>query len=125
MSFKEDLRKLNEVDSYSLILFVLYKLRNIPEYTCISELAYILDKDNLLKLCEYFGGTTITIPTIEELEEVIQSLLIYQYMDIDKMSFDEAVQASGQKTRDIRTIRKNYNKVKEVLENYKFGNDDS
>ena len=122
MSFKEDLRKLNEVDTYSLILFVLYKLRDIPEYSCISELAYILDKDNLLKLCEYFGGTTITVP---KLEEVIQSLLIYQYIEIDKMSFEEAVQASGQKTRDIRTIRKNYNKVKEVLERYKFGNDDS
>lgn len=125
MSFKEDLRKLNEVDSYSLILFVLYKLRDIPEYSCISELAYILDKDNLLKLCEYFGGTTITVPKIEELEEVIQSLLIYQYIEIDKMSFEEAVQASGQKTRDIRTIRKNYSKVKEVLERYKFGNDES
>lgn len=125
MSFKEDLRKLNEVDTYSLILFVLYKLRDISEYSCISELAYILDKDNLLKLCEYFGGTTITVPKIEELEEVIQSLLIYQYIEIDKMSFEEAVQASGQKTRDIRTIRKNYNKVKEVLERYKFGNDDS
>lgn len=125
MNFKEDLRKLNEVDSYSLILFVLYKLRNIPEYNCISELAYILDRDNLLKLCEYFGGTTITIPKIEELEEVVQSLLIYQYIEIDKMSFEEALQATGYKTRDIRTIRKNYNKVKEVLENYKFGNNDS
>lgn len=26
------------------------------EYSSLSELAYILDKDNLLNLCEFFGG---------------------------------------------------------------------
>lgn len=123
MRVKEDLAKLNEVDSYSLILFVLYKLREVPEYAAISELAYVLDKDNLLKLCEYFGGLTIKIPTIEELEEIVHSLLLYQYVNIDNMSFEEALKLLGKRTTDIRIVKRNYNKIKEVLEQYTFKNE--
>lgn len=123
MRVKEDLAKLNEVDSYSLILFVLYKLREVPEYSAISELAYVLDKSNLLKLCEYFGGLTIKIPTIEELEEIVHSLLLYQYVNIDNMSFEEALKLLGQRTTDIRIVKRNYNKIKEVLEQYTFKNE--
>lgn len=123
MRVKEDLAKLNEVDSYSLILFVLYKLREVPEYSAISELAYVLDKNNLLKLCEYFGGLTIKIPTIEELEEIVHSLLLYQYVNIDNMSFEEALKLLGKRTTDIRIVKRNYNKIKEVLEQYTFKNE--
>lgn len=122
MRVKEDIAKLNEVDSYSLILFVLYKLKDIPEYSAISELAYVLDKDNLLRLCEYFGGLTIRIPTIDEFEEIIHSLLLYQYVDIDGKSFDEALRLLGNRATDIRIIKKNYNKIKQILENYTFNN---
>ena len=73
---REELTKLKDVDVYSLILFVLFKARNVPELASLSELAYVLDKDNLLKLCEYFGGQTITIPTITELEELVYSLVL-------------------------------------------------
>lgn len=120
MRIKEDLTRLNEVDTYSLILFVLYKLKDIPEYSAISELAFVLDKTNLLRLCEYFGGLTLRIPTVDELEEIVQSLLLYQYVDIDNMSFDDALKLLGDKSADIRIIRKNYNKIKQLLENYTF-----
>jgi hypothetical protein len=49
----------------------------VPDYMVLSELVYVLDKDNLLKLCEYFGGSTIKIPTIKELESIVYSLLLY------------------------------------------------
>ena len=62
--------KLKYIDVYSLMLFAMFKLRDIPEYASLSEMVYILDKDSLLKLCEYFGGLTIKIPTIEELESI-------------------------------------------------------
>ena len=79
MTIKEELSKLKTMDVFSLLLFILYKVRDIDEYSTISELAYVLDKDNLLKLCEYFGGLTITIPTIDELENIINSLLVCKY----------------------------------------------
>lgn len=122
MRVKEDLAKLNEVDTYSLILFVLYKLKSVPEYCSISELAYVLDKTNLLRLLEYFGGLTIRIPTVEELEEIVQSLLLYQYVDIDGRSFDEALKLIGKKSNDVRIIKRNYSRIKEVLEQYSFNN---
>lgn len=50
------LNNLKEQDLYSLSLFCLYKLMGTNEYSSLSELAYILDKDNLLNLCEFFGG---------------------------------------------------------------------
>ena len=77
MKTTQELNNLKSQDIYSLILFALYKLREIPEYSTLSELAYIVDKENLLKLCEYFGGTTIHIPTIDELESILYSLLLY------------------------------------------------
>lgn len=123
MRIKEDLTRLNEVDTYSLILFVLYRLKDIPEYSAISELAFVLDKTNLLRLCEYFGGLTLKIPTIDELEQIVHSLLLYQYVDIDNMSFDDALKLLGEKSADIRTIRKNYNKIKQLLEGYTFSHE--
>ena len=47
---KEELAKLKDSDIYSLIMFALFKIRDIPEYSAISELSYLLDKKNLLNL---------------------------------------------------------------------------
>lgn len=118
---KEDITNLSEVDTYSLILFALYKLKDIPEYSAISELAYVLDKDNLLKLCEYFGGLTIRIPTIEDLEMIIYTLVLYQYIDIEGMSYDKAITLIGKKVLNSTQIKKSYNKLKQILDKYEFG----
>ena len=112
---------LKEADTYSLILFSLFKLRDIPEYSSLSELAYVLDKDNLLKLCEYFGGLTIKIPTIDELESIVYSLILYQLVDIDKMDFDTALKTIGHKYSDLRKVKADYRKIQDVLKKYSFG----
>ena len=91
MRLKEELQKFKETDMYSLILFTLFKIKDIPEYSTLSELVYILDKDSLLKLCEYYGGLTIKIPTIEDLEGLVYSLVLYEAVDIKQQSFDEAL----------------------------------
>ena len=71
----DNLKRLNTLDIYSTILFVLFKTQNIPSQSTLSELVYILDKNSLLKLCEFYGGQTITIPTIEDLE-ILQSSFV-------------------------------------------------
>lgn len=124
MKIKEDISKLKDVDVYSLILFTLYKMHDIPEYSAISELAYILDKENLLKLCEYFGGTTIKIPTIEELETLVYSLVLYQYVNIDGMSFKQATEIIGHKSSELRKVKSAYLKLCEVLQKYSFNRGD-
>ena len=77
-------------------------MTNVPEYSSLSELAYVLDKDNLLNLCEFFGGQTITIPTVDEVESLVYSLLLYQYVKIDKMDYNDALKLIGHESCELR-----------------------
>lgn len=120
MRIKTELAKLKDVDIYSVMMFTLYKMKDIPEYSTLSEMAYLLDKDSLLKLCEYFGGSTIKIPTIEELETIVYSLVLYQYVNIDGMSYDDAIKQIGHKSCELRKVKTAYIKLCDVLENYSF-----
>lgn len=120
MTIKEELNQLKETDIYSMLLFVLYQMKNLPEYSVLSELAYVLDKQNLLNLCEYFGGLTVTIPTIDELESLLNSLLMYQYIEIEGLTYDEAVSKIGFNSFDLRKVKKDYHKLSKLLENYSF-----
>ena len=120
MTIKEELNSLKETDVYSMLLFLLYKIKDMEEYSVLGELAYVLDKKSLLGLCEYFGGLTITIPTIEELESLINSLMLYQYIELDGMSYDDAITKIGFNSYDLRKVKKDYNKIMKILENYSF-----
>lgn len=120
MKIKEKLLTFKDIDIWSLILFTLYKIKDTPEFSTISELAYVLDKDSMLKLCEYFGGLTIKIPTIDELEELVYALVLYQHINIDGMSYEEAIKLLGEKSYNLRNIKFNYLKVCEVLNKYEF-----
>lgn len=120
MSIKSEIGKLKDQDIWSIMLFVLYKVREVPEYSALSELAYILDKKNMLKLCEYFGGCTITIPKIEELESMIYGLLLYQYTDVEHILFEDAVDLISKNNVDTSAVKTSYHKIKSVLENYDF-----
>ena len=120
MTIKEELNQLKETDVYSMLLFILYKMKDIEEYSTLGELVYILDKQNLLNLCEYFGGLTIKIPTIDELESLLHSLMLYQYIEIDGLTYDEAIEKFGFDSFELRTIKKNYKKLSKLLENYSF-----
>ena len=117
-TLRKELDNLKMTDTFSLILFVLYKIRDVDEYSTLSELAYILDKETLLNLCEYFGGLTIRIPTIEEIDSIINSLLLYQYINIDGYSYNEAIEKIGFDSFQLRKIKKDYNNICSTLENY-------
>lgn len=120
MTIKEELNQLKETDVYSMLLFVLYKMKNIEEYSVLSEMAYVLDKQNLLNLCEYFGGLTIKIPTIDDLESLLNSLILYQYVEIEGMPYNDAVKKIGFDSYDLRKVKKDYLKLCNILENYSF-----
>lgn len=120
MRIRTDLNKLNDTDIYSLLLFTLYKLVDVPEYSAVSELIYVLDRPNFLKLCEYFGGVTITIPTISQLKTLTQALLLYQYVVIDNLEYDVAIEKLSPEIEDMKELKTCYNKIADVLANYKF-----
>lgn len=117
MSIKSELERLKDMDIISLLLFALFKLKESDEYSSLSELSYVLDKKNLLRLCEFFGGCTITIPTIDELETMLGGLLLYQYIDIDKMPVEEAMTLADNK-HQAKEIKAAYRVIKDVLTDY-------
>jgi hypothetical protein len=89
-SIKKNLDALHLSDIYSLMLFICYKIQDIPEYAILSELCYLLDGANLTRLLTYFAGKTITIPTEEEFACLSKALLLYQYINIEGKSLTEA-----------------------------------
>lgn len=120
MSIKTELKKLKEIDIWSLMLFVLYNFQKVPEYSALSELAYIVDEKTMLKLCEYFGGQTITVPTIDQLEETIYAMLLYQYTDVEHIPFEEALLLLRVDKSKEKSIKNCYKTLKYVLSNYEI-----
>ena len=82
-SIKANLNTLHLSDIYSLMLFIIYKLQDIPEYAVLSEMCYLLDGAILTRLLAYFSGKTIKIPTEEEFATMANALLLYQYINVD------------------------------------------
>ena len=119
---KDELNKLTTNDTYSLILFIVYELRQIPEYSVLSDLIYVLDKDTLVDFINYFGGMTITIPTNEQLQLITKTLLVYQYVNLENHSILEALQKVAENDDELKQkILNIYNQVCEVIEKYHFG----
>ena len=89
-SIKANLNTLHLSDIYSLMLFVMYKLQDVPDYAALSELCYLLDGSNLTRLLTYFAGRTLQVPTAEEFSNMSKALLLYQYINIDGHTLVEA-----------------------------------
>lgn len=120
MTISTEITNLTKNDIYSLMLFVMYKIKDSNEYSSLSQLSYILDEENLLKLCEYYGGTTIYIPKIEELEDMLNALLLFQKVDIEKQDFTKCLTTLDKKGENTKSIKKNYFVIKEVLKDFSF-----
>lgn len=89
-NIKNNINNLHLSDIYSLMLFIMYKVQEIPEYAVISELCYLLDGANMTRLLTYFAGRTVTFPTEKEMAVVTNALLMYQYINIEGKSLTEA-----------------------------------
>ena len=77
------------------MLFILFKVQDIPEYAVTSELCYLLDGANMTRLLTYFAGRTVTFPTEAEMATVTNALLMYQYINIDGETFVAAQNKLG------------------------------
>lgn len=123
----EKLETLNKNDIYSMLLFILFKLKDDVKYSTLSELAYVLDGDNLPRFLKYFGGLNITIPTLKDLRLVTQGLLLYQYVNLEEeVDFKKALDAVCGDEFSADDIKEVYGKIIEIVNNYSFdrGDDD-
>lgn len=118
-TIKKELNSLSLSDVYSLMLFVLYKVQDIPEYAVLSEICYLLDSRSLTRLFTYFAGKTITIPTEEEFQVLTKALLLYQKINVDGKSFVDATNeitfASVKQKSNVTDL---YLKIIPVMNNY-------
>lgn len=123
MSVKKELETLKNSDIYSILMFALYKLNNSDEFSALSELSFVLDEKNLLNLCEYFGGLTIRIPTIEELELLLCGLNVYKLVVLDGEDYDSVIENYPTKFSTL-SVKKSYNLISSVLSDYTFGGEE-
>ena len=118
-SIKKNLNNLHLSDIYSLMLFILFKVQDIPEYAVTSELCYLLDGANMTRLLTYFAGKTVTFPTEAEMATVTNALLMYQYINIDGETFTAAQNKLGELTNKERDrITELYVKLLPVMKQY-------
>nr|DAR38068.1 MAG TPA: Mor transcription activator family [Caudoviricetes sp.] len=126
-SITKKLHSYKTEDIYTLMLFALSELKEVPEYKTLSELVYLLDRNSVKKVLQYYGGTTIKFPTMEELQLVLDSLLIYQYMIEDNISFDNALKIIKLNNPtykfNVKEIKTCYDKLNNVLQKYDFKRD--
>ena len=114
------LEQLDEKDIYSLLLFVLYKLKDDKTFSVLSELVYLLDKGSLFNLLSVFGGLTITIPKTSDLKIIVAGLLVYQLVNIEGKDLTTSI-------KDVKTgeyteteLRDVYLKICDVVKDYDF-----
>ena len=89
-SINDSINSLHLSDIYSLMLFILYKVQEIPDYAVLSELCYLCDGNNLTRILTYFAGKTVKFPTEAEMAVLTNALLLYQYVNIEHNAFAEA-----------------------------------
>lgn len=120
-NIRTSLDSLNVTDVYSLMLFALYKMSDIPEYSTLSELVYTMNRESLLNFLECFGGTTIRVPTIYELKLMVNALMLYQTVNIDHVSLEDAIKYIDESENlSVNDILKVYKDMCEVLKTYDF-----
>lgn len=103
---KSDLPIQEELD-FAYVLGLMRPLHNVEGYGWLPELFTLIGHDNLIKLCKYAGGETITIPTLDELFHSIECMEyfydVYITHKLDK--FDIPISLED----DVEIIRKVYN----------------
>lgn len=116
---RKSLNSLHLSDIYSLMLFVLYKVQEIPEYALVSELCFLLDGSNLTRLLTYFAGKTVTFPTEKEMALVSNAMLLYQYINLDGMELPAAQKKlEGLTATQKQKVTDLYLKLIPIMKNY-------
>lgn len=90
MTRKKKLNTREDLD-FAYLLELMRPLAEIPEYSLLPELFSIIGHENLLKLCKYAGGQTITLPTLEELKTAMYALQWFYDVDIKHTKDDSMI----------------------------------
>lgn len=117
------LEELDKQDIYSLILFTLYKLKDVSEYSILSELAYVLDDKSFARFLSYFEGQTIKVPKIRDLKNITNALLFYERKSNTEMTDEEIFNELDIGEKDRSTLYETINLISEIIKDYDFKRD--
>lgn len=115
-----EINKFKTKDIYNLMLYILYKVSDDPQYSTLSQLSYILNKEDLLKLCSCYGGLTIKIPSIDELELMLNALFVFYEVDIQKQDMTKTLNNFQTTISERYKIKKAYSAIKNTLKDIDF-----
>lgn len=123
MRTKLDLSRLTDQDLTSLLLFSLYKLQEDPQYATLSSLAFLLDKETLIKLLSLYGGLDIKIPTLDEFQTLVNALLVYNNANLEHKDAAKVISATvrSNPTLNKQKLTDAYMTICNVLKDYNFG----
>lgn len=121
MDYVVNLDRLNKEDVMSVATSLLYTMRGFPSYSVVSEIPYILDYESFLKLIKYYGGMTIRIPTIEEVNDKLRVLVLYQMKEVLKLPWDECLKKAGYSPEESSSARSSLVHFKKMLETQEIG----
>ncbi len=121
MSNLDDMKFFTREDDYALALYVIYLLSDNPKYSTLSELSFLLDNDSLKNFLKYYGGTTITVPTVSRVNLELRCIMYYQYVELEGLSRDEAISKAGLQDVSNNIISSRYRMISNVLEKYNLG----
>lgn len=116
----EALNSLKTEDIYSILMFTLYKLKDNPNYLALSELCYLFDREALTKFLTYYGGMTITLPTLRDLRLLLEGFTLYQYVNVQGKPFEEGLKALSCADFTADEVKETYAQIVEVISNYEF-----
>ena len=114
------LEELDKQDIYTLILFTLYKLKDVSEYSVLSELVYILDEKSFSRFLSYFEGQTIKIPRIQDLKNIVNALLFYERKSNTQLTDDEIMFDLNISEKEKPALYEALNLISEIIKEYDF-----
>ena len=118
----DKINSLKQNDVYSLILYAIYKATDDPNYSTISQLIYSLDRKSLVNLCNIFGGCTIKIPTIQQLQEYTDAFLVWSLVNEKKYSFEVAFKKAGIQPGSKKNVFYLYKVIDEIMNDVQHTN---
>ena len=86
---------LDKQDTFSVLLSAIYASEADEGYRMLSDLMICLDNRNFKKFLALFEGQTLKIPTINQLASMLQAMLLYAYLDVEKLKESEAYAKAG------------------------------
>lgn len=119
-SIKKNIEKLNKEDTYALMMVLLYASKNNPRYSALNELAYLLDEKSFKNFIKYYGGQIIRVPTYEEMQNSLKTLLLYQFYKVENQDWQTALKLAGFEPAETFSAKRRLIKFIEHIDEYEY-----